>query len=462
MGRWCGSSDRDPEGAQWGTDVVTVVTGHRRPCPQGVLSSPGAVARSVQCCPAMLWRSWLVVVALGAGCGSADSNPRGDDGGTEDDGDAGGPDGDGDAPDGDGGDGDGGGGSDDGPPAGTVSAADCELEGVQILGESFETDDVFGAERAFAIQQLEVDENFVYFADRWGLQRVPLGGGMSERIVEDGWPFADGMVLHGGNLVWTRNTEAGWELQTAAATGGATTMLTPFDGYTHWLRTDGTTLIWSATGSGVSEGSRIYALAPGATSPTVLAKGRYGWSADIDFGNVYATGYLPDTDPGAGAQVVFRLPVDGGSATVLADDFGDNRPSKIVAGVQNVYYVVADASQPVGVQYVAKSGGEPAEMNLGDAPVPDTLVSGDGHVVGFNVRGEVWLLREEGTPVHLTTTDNQLYPGDVAIHGDTALVMHHAHECLEFDQVPDEHTGSTFEVCRRSITRRCIEAVTLP
>lgn len=407
----------------------------------------------------MVSRSWIVAALLISGCGSAAADDDGpSDLGEEDDG-AGQPHGD----DGesDQSDDDDGRGSDDGPPSGTVSSLDCGLEGTQILGEAFETDEPLGASAAFAIEQLESDGAFVYFADRWGLQRTPHDGGVSENIVEDAWPFNDGMVVHGEDLIWTRNTEAGWELQSAAANGGETSMLTAFDGYTHWLRSDGTSVAWNGVVSGFPDESRIYVWSPGDAAATVLATGRYGWHADIDAGNVYATGYLPGTDPAAGAEVVFRLRVSDGSQTVVVEGFDDLRPADIVATSDDVVYVVADGIEPSGLQRVPKAGGEPVDVELGEAPAPDTLVSDANHVVGFTVGGEVWAFPTDGAPVHLTTTDNQLYPGHVVISGDSAFVVHHAHDCVQLEQKPDEHTGGTLEVCRRSVTRRCIEAIEL-
>lgn len=414
----------------------------------------------------MVWRRWLVGAVLIFGCGSeaaeeAESGDSGDDEAyvppdIDDQTEL--PDGDEDPDDEDPNDED----RDDGPPMGTVSSADCGLEGTQILGEAFETDDPFRASSSFAIEQLEVDDAFVYFADRWGLHRVARDGGSSELIVEDAWPFNDGLVLHDGSLMWTRNTAVGWELQRAAVAGGTTSTATEFEGYTHWLRSDGRAAVWSGVIQGVGSESRIYAWASGDTTPTVLATGRYGWQADVDAGNVYATGYLPGAEPVDGGRVVFRLPTHGGAATVLADGFDELTPGEIAAMTSSVAYVVSEDGRPRGVQRIAKSGGEPVELPLGDAPVPDTLVADADRLVGFTVRGEVWSFPAEGTPVHLTTTDNQLYPGHVAIDGDSALVVHHTHECVQLEQVPDEHTGSLFDVCRRSITRRCIESIVLP
>lgn len=282
----------------------------------------------------------------------------------------------------------------------------------------------------YAPDQLVADDEYVYFADGRAIHRVPRCGGPAEPLIADAHPFNDGLALVDGALYWI-DSDDDPRILTAPTTGGAQVVLAEFAGYPHRIRVDATTVVWSTSISGFPSESQLLAVDLAGGPPRVLARHRYGWSFDLADGVVHAAGYFPESDPATTDRLLFALPVAGGPPTAVVDEFGDDYPTGVVVGDEDIYYFRARSTDHLSIERVARSGGPPHVLDLGGAEV-DELVLAGGQLYGVGSGGAVLRITDGETPVALVTADALEIAGPVFGDAGGLFTTDSAVRCVEW------------------------------
>ena len=287
--------------------------------------------------------------------------------------------------------------------AATETELVCPLEPPAEIHSASYTDETT---HAYAPSHLVADADHVYFADGRAIHRVPRCGGAAEVWLADAHPFNDGLAIADGVLYWIAADDGTGvhvgdpHIVAAPAAGGEPVVLAEFAGYPQRLRVAGDTIVWSASYSGFPDEARIHAVDIDGSRARVLATHRYGWSFDLADDVIYAAGYLPGSDPAETDRQLFSLPVDGGPLTVLVDGFGVNYPSGVEVGGDDIYYFRSWSSDNLAVERVARTGGAPQVIDLGDARIPAELLYAGDRLYGIDHTGVVRIVDgERPTPL---------------------------------------------------------------
>lgn len=336
----------------------------------------------------------------------------------------------------------------------------CTLDsvGTPVFGQRVSGGGVSGSSPR-EIESVALDEEFVYFRDDFGVYRVERDGGAPQRLVELDGQTAYHLVLHGAEMSWVQSDNGAlWELWTATKTGESPRMVTSYQGTIPSLRSQGGDLVWNGSEFRDVKTHLLYVLPAGTTTPRIVAEDplrgfgpAYGWRFDVDGGYVYAVGALPGGDT-PDEDALFRVPVSGGEVELLAGELEDGFARVVDADAENVY-VLGETT----LDEASSEGGSLSAVPLGDAPAPLSVSSAQGLLVGVSAEGDAWLLGEPPSQLASVGADYMF-----AHDGTEMFVVRSSLECLEWESDYDEHTGSTFEYCTRSITHRCVDMVALP
>lgn len=200
---------------------------------------------------------------------------------------------------------------------------------------------------------LAVDAENVYWVTAPGsLWKVPLGGGEATEMVHLEGTFLGSeaaIAVHGGKVYWTSSADT--TVRSIPTAGGDVTPLASDAGILFTIAANDTGVYW---GYGSTQ-SRIVRLAPGATSPTLVAQKVRQTKIAVDQAHVYYFHQFYDT--------LMKAPIGGGEAIKLSK----NDPAhKVVVDAESIYWT---SGNPTGtlvgqgrVSRVPLAGGKPVVL----------------------------------------------------------------------------------------------------
>lgn len=201
-----------------------------------------------------------------------------------------------------------------------------------------------------------VDAANVYWVTYWGsLWKVPLGGGDATEMVhlESSPPGGlASIAVHGGKVYWTSSVDT--TVRSIPTVGGEVTALTSQAGILYTIAANDTGVYWGYS----PVQAKILRLAPGATSPTLVALKVNRTKIAVDQTHVY---YGHDT-----LDALMKAPIGGGEAIELAK----NAPAhKLVVDAKSIYWTSGNVTGiDVGKGKVSRmplAGGTPVVLAEG-------------------------------------------------------------------------------------------------
>jgi hypothetical protein len=222
----------------------------------------------------------------------------------------------------------------------------------------------------------------VYWTEVQGgkVMRVPISGGTPETIASnEPRPFK--VAVDAQSIYWSTLSTAdcpdggltcasGGTLKRAALDGSAPKTLASHIELPSSIVVDGTNVYWAAPGSNITNGS-IYKVKLEGGTPQALAS--HVWSLHdaiaISATNIYWI-QNGQTD-GGGAETLFTMPIDGGTATPLAQVGG--RP--LSADAMNLYFL--DGAR---IMKLPMTGGAPIPLTDYPSPAATEVVSDGANV----------------------------------------------------------------------------------
>jgi hypothetical protein len=211
-------------------------------------------------------------------------------------------------------------------------------------------------------QTLAVDGKFLYWSDGGNLLRVPKGGGDSEKIIPNA-PKPDEIVMDDENfywLIWTGEGSPPAPIMYAPKNGGEAKQLTPPQPPTTGICLDGD-VVYFMTGDGI----RRIPKAGGQITDFYrhsFKKPSLGLQQDAE--NFY---FCQMNERGHSA--LMKLNKKSGEVSQLAPSI--NHTMEFVVADGNVYYFdevpKTGSFGPVAVRRVSTGGGEPVELDQGEA-----------------------------------------------------------------------------------------------
>lgn len=209
---------------------------------------------------------------------------------------------------------------------------------------------------------LAIDDKFVYWSDGGNIMRVPKGGGESEKIVPNA-PKPDEIVMDDENIywvIWGGEGSPPSPLMFAPKNGGTPKELTPRYMGTSGISIDRDYVYWM-TGDGIKKISK---------------KGGDVIDVYRNTSKSPSLGLLQDADSfyfaqmnSRGKSALMKLNKQSGEVTQLAPSI--NHTMEFVMDGEYVYYFdevpKTGSFGPVALRKISKNGGEPVELDQGNA-----------------------------------------------------------------------------------------------
>lgn len=279
--------------------------------------------------------------------------------------------------------------------------------------------------------RIAADQNNVYILDGDLIKKLPINGGMIEKLSSaHGGSIADVSVVNqdivtdGINIYWTVMSGLGLpSVQKVPVTGGAVVTLSAGLGFSsgpqdcYWrIAVDTQNVYWSDNSSSFPIGCAVKKVPIAGGASTTLVDAPYLRDFTVDGSNVYYSEFSTNL------PTIKKTPVNGGATTTVASNV---IPWVLANDSNNVYWIDPSQTALGGIGAVSKTGGT-ATFLVRKNLETDVLLATEGLAVGVN--GLYWTEAVGGkiyTPPVASTLSFPLFNGlkAFAVSGEARTFM---------------------------------------